>query len=131
MLSRVSSSVRGGRPTFVTKAGMGLGMTTPPASPPAQRGFGGYCMRATCEVQDSLGCPVAKVSGYDKHPDVVKATQKACESRARALSGRRGPGLNSRQYRCMAAELVLLPYSSMECSGQVFWTMDGETKQLV
>ncbi len=118
---------RGGA-RFVTRAG--LGMSAPPAKPPAPAKFGSYCFRATCEVVDEgLGCPVAKVKGYDTSPTIGEDTEYACSMHARELRRDRadgGPGI-----ACTPAEVVLLPKApNMECSGQVFVVMEGEVKRL-
>lgn len=107
----------------------GLGMAMPPAKPPGLPTFGSYCFKATCEVYDDnarpRGCPIAHLTGYDKQPTIGKDTEYACRIHVRSLRGKK--------YRCGEASVVLLPTPSpkMECSGQVFFAMDGQpTKRL-
>jgi len=104
----------------------GLGISMPPALPPNKLSYGGYCMRATCNVvkdgDEPAGCPIGRVTGYDKHPGVGKDTESVCAHHARTM----GSG-----YRCLPAEVVLLTNSDMECSGQMFFTMGSDTKRLV
>lgn len=108
--------------SFTTRPG--LGTTLPPSKPTPPKGFGSYCFRATCEVYDDeqLGCPVAKVKGYDTSPAIAKDTETMCRTHA-ATMGRR--------YRCGEAQVVLLPHAHMECSGQMVFVMGGAVKRLV
>lgn len=119
------------RPAFVSfSSRSGLGISMPPGLPPTKPTFGGYCMRATCGILPADApegaCPIARVSGYDKHPGVAKDTEFVCRAHTRTMGGTMGG-----QYRCTPAEVVLLPNSDMECSGQMWFTMDGQTKRLV
>lgn len=109
-------------PTFSTFAG--LGFTTPPAPPPSKKSFGSYCFRATCRVEDAQGCPVAKVKGYGKSPEVSTQTEQACRRYVDKT------GLGDR-WVCGDAEVVLLPSLNMECEGEIFFVMDGSVKKLV
>lgn len=96
----------------------------PPAPPSKKPKFGSYCFKATCDVVDESvpGCPVrARVSGYDKELSVGQETEDACNAHARSHRG----------YRCLGAQIVMLPHSDHDCSGQVYWVMDGKTKQLL
>ena len=111
---------------FATRSGLSL----PPAGVPPAGGLriGGYCFKATCRVDPvggSTGAPVATVTGYDTSPAIGADTERACRLHVRGMRGRR--------YQCGAAAVTLLPNHSenLECSGQVFFTMDSETKQLV
>lgn len=107
--------------TFASRGG--LGFTTPPKSPARPKAFGNYCFRATCVVTDTaLGCPVAKVKGYDKSPEIGKDTEEMCRIHARRMGG---------QFECGVAEIVMLPGSSMSCMGEFFLVMDGTVQRLV
>lgn len=111
--------------SFSTRGGLGMAM--PPAPPPSKPIFGNYCFRATCTVvrdgdAPSNACPVGRVTGFDRHPGVGKDTEYVCNAHLRTL----GPG-----HTCMPAEVVMLRSSRLECSGQMFWTVDGVTKKLV
>ena len=107
--------------SFSTRGG--LGFTMPPKPPARKKRFGGYCFRATCVVTDTvLGCPVGKAKGYDKNPSIAKDTEEVCKHHARMLGNK---------YTCGEAEIVMLPNLDMECSGQVFFVMDGNVKRLV
>lgn len=96
----------------------------PPTRPKSKKKFGGYCFRATCVVTDSeLGCPIAKVKGYDKAPTIGKDTEFACKQHLRTANG---------EHRvCGDAEVVMLPSFDMECSGEVFWVEQGSVRRLV
>lgn len=115
------------RPTVVTFATRGgLGFTMPPTKPPSQKKYGGYCFRATCHISDStLGCPVAKIKGYDRTPTVGRDTESVCRVHAKRMSGQ-APGT----YTCGEAEVVMLPATDLECTGQMYFVMDGEVKKL-
>ena len=115
---RESSSV-----TFATPSG--LGITAPPPKPAAPKKFGSYCFRATCGIHDDSlhGCPVvAKLKGYDRSPEIGRDTEEVCRVHARTMGGR---------MRCGDAEVVLLPGTDMECSGQMMFVMDGVVRRLV
>lgn len=109
---------------FATRGG--LGFTMPPSSPPLKKVFGDYCFRATCQIIDDVrGCPVGKVKGYDRTPEVGRDTEYVCGLHLRGMP----PGA----FSCGEAEVVMLPATptDMECSGQMFFVMDGEVKKLV
>jgi len=110
--------------SFSSRSGLGISM--PPGLPPTKAKYGGYCLRATCGVvregDPPDACPIARVSGYDKHPQVARDTEYVCAHHVKTLGG---------GYRCLPAEVVLLPNSDKECSGQMFFTMGAETKRLV
>jgi hypothetical protein len=114
---------------FAAKGGFGLGMAMPPAAPPAQKQFGGYCFRATCHIEDDndvKGCPIAKIKGYDRSPQIGKDTEDVCRAHARTMAREHG-----RTYRCNSAEVVMLHHSDMDCSGQFVLVMDGTVRRLV
>lgn len=98
----------------------------PPAPPPTTLGFGDYCFRATCAVvrggDGDNACPIARVTGYDRHPGVGKDAEYVCAAHVRATDG----GM-----RCLPAEVVMLPRSRAACSGQMFWIVDGKSKRIV
>ena len=107
--------------TFSTRGG--LGFTTPPSKPPPRKKYGGYCFRATCKVTDAKGCPVGKVKGYDRSPEVGRDTEDVCGAHARSMPGG--------TFACGAAEVVLLPTTDLECTGEVFYVSEGAVKRLV
>lgn len=82
----------------------------PPVKPPGLLQTGSYCMRATVHVTDPAG-EVAKIVGYDKNPDIGKNTERTCRMHVKNV-----PGWSS----CSEASVVLIPNSSMECSGQYY-----------
>lgn len=105
-------------PVFCFRSG--LGVTTPPTKPPGLPKLGSYCLKATCVVEDAQGCPVGKVTGYDKSPEIGRDTERACRAHVGGA------------YVCGEASVVLLPnLEGMECSGQMFFTFDGHTKKIV
>lgn len=112
-------------PTFTFRSG--LGINHPPVPPVRKKQFGDYCFRATCQVVSDgapeNACPIARVTGYDKNPDVAKDTEFVCATHVRAYMGY--------GYRCMPAEVVMMPGSNLECSGEMFFIMDGKTNKLV
>lgn len=107
--------------TFATKGG--LGITMPPNTPPTKKKFGNYCFRATCYIENELGCPVAKLKGYDTSPEIGKDTEDVCRMHVRTMSGG--------TFRCGEAQVVMLPHAHMECSGQMVFVMDGEVRRLL
>ena len=66
------------------------------------------------------GKDVGNAVGYDTDVGVAEVTERACRLEAR--------GMNS---VCSAAEVVMLPRSNKECSGQVFFTVGTLTKRIV
>lgn len=128
------------RPPVVFFARGGLGFTTPPTPPPTRAKLGSYCFKATCDIYavDATpgsapaewpvrGCPIAKVTGYDTHPGVGKDTEYVCQTQVNLLG--------KTTHRCTEARVVLLPNmrqsDGMECSGQMYFTMDDVTKKLI
>lgn len=105
----------------------GLGIASPPYKPPTPLRFGSYCFRATCQIFDESqrGCPVAKVKGYDRSPQIAADTEEVCRAHVR-MTGDGGIPL-----RCSDAEVVLLPATDMECSGQIMLVKDGSVRRLV
>lgn len=116
----------------------GLGFTTPPAPPPKKPKLGSYCFKATCDIysvygdaqnEDSpvRGCPIARVTGYDTHPGVGKDTEYVCQTQVNLLG--------HTTHRCSEAQVVMLPNvrqgDGLECSGQMYFTMDDVTKKLL
>lgn len=117
----------------------GLGFTTPPMPPPRKPKLGSYCFKATCDIYSVYddapptddwpikGCPIAKVTGYDTHPGVGKDTEYVCQTQINLLG--------NTTHRCTEAQVVMLPNvrqgDGLECSGQMFFTMDNVTKKLL
>lgn len=118
-----------------------LGFTSPPAPPPQQAALGSYCFKATCDIYYDLGnsgssgsanepraCPIRRVAGavtgYDTEPGIGRRTEDKCRRRAEALGSR---------YSCEEASLVMLHNTgrNMECSGQFYFTFDGDTKKML
>lgn len=98
--------------------------TIPPLRPRPLNKIGSYCFKASCDVfANGLACPVGKVTGYDEGIQVGKNTEKKCRQHIRTMPGG--------GFRCSEAQVVILPRArNQECSGQYFFTMDKETKQL-
>lgn len=116
-----------------------LGFTSPPAPPPPQMPkFGSYCFKATCDIYynqpanqpatEPQACPVRRltgaVTGYDTDPGIGRRTEDKCRRRAEALGSR---------YSCEEASVVMLHNvgNNMECSGQFYFTFDGDTKKML
>ncbi len=94
-------------------------MPPPPKNPP--RPFGEYCWRATCHVVDDDVQRMASFVGYDATLSVTDAVHTSCERHCKIYGG-----------KCTPPELVLLPSSRRECSGQIFYfTLDGATRRVV
>jgi hypothetical protein len=75
---------------------------------------------------DGAGQEVGHAKGFDTDLAVADNTERACRLEARSMrSSGRG------QYVCKSAEVVMLPYSKEECSGQVFFTVGTSTRRLV
>lgn len=107
--------------TFSTRGG--LGFTMPPKPPSKKKTYGSYCFRATCLLHDeALGCPVGKVKGYDKSPQIGSDTESVCKHYVRTMGD---------HYICGDAEVVMLPSSDLSCLGEMFIVMDGTVKRLV
>lgn len=101
-----------------------LGFTAPPRTPPVKPTFGSYCLKASCDIQGGVGCPIGKVIGYHTSPVVGQLTEQQCRLQCERL----GPG-----FSCTPATVQLLPQTRapMDCSGQVYFVLDGETTRLV
>jgi hypothetical protein len=112
-----------------------LGFTKPPAPPSQKPKLGSYCFKATCDIyytqpgsSEPLACPVRRVAGavtgYDTDPGIGRRTEDKCRRRAEALGNR---------YSCEEANLVMLHGMGrgMECSGEFYFTFDGDTKKLL
>lgn len=113
-------------PVFVFRAGLGMAMPPSVPKPPAR--LGSYCIKATCTVLAVDGSEVARVTGYDRTPEVAKTTERACRLHVRDHMGTRGRAL-----RCDDAQVVILPnvHDSMPCQGELFFAMGGDVKKLV
>ena len=89
----------------------------PPPPPRPTKPKGEYCWRATVEAtanDTSRGSYV----GYDTNIGVCDLTLNACRRSA------------TRGVECGAPELVLLTSGSKECSGQVFFMLDGKSVKI-
>jgi len=104
--------------TFATRGNV-IFSPPPPLAP--RRRFGEYCWRATCFVEDVMDKRVAAFMGYDSTITVTEAVLKSCQLHCKIRPGT----------RCTEPELVLLPTARAECSGQIYFYMDGTTKQVV
>jgi hypothetical protein len=114
------------RAALVFRAGGGTGTAVPPYKPPSKPVFGEYCFKATCRILDGAGQEVGHARGYDTELTVGDATERACKLETRSMrSSGRG------QYSCAGAEVVMLPNSDEQCSGQVFFTVGTSTRRLV
>ena len=131
----------GGGARFSFASGMQLERPTPPAVPPATKGFGSVCWKATCIVYTKddgiedrygamgqthgiMGCPVARATGYGYGPEVAAKTQAACERYVASNFPRR-------DVKCDAAVLAMLPppASPAACEG-LFFEVGGTTKMI-
>lgn len=94
----------------------------PPAPPPVMPRLGGYCLKATVHVTDHKGCPIARVTGFNKSPSVGKDTELACKQHVRTLRGKK--------YVCGEAGVTLLHNTPQLCTGEYYWSMGDTTKRL-
>ena len=98
----------------------------PPGSPPAFRLFGDYCFRARCNVSVVAGgCPVGVFTGFDRGIDVGTKTVSACRLHVRTLTG------GSMMVCDPDPEVVMISHTTMECSGQMFFELGGQTTRVV
>ena len=104
--------------TFATRGNV---MYKPPPTTPPAHPFGDYCWRATCFVEDTLDAKIAAFMGYDSTITVSDAVLKSCQLHCKIRPGT----------RCSEPQLVLLPAARVECSGQIFFYMDGKTTRVV
>lgn len=106
--------------SFVTRSSL---VVPPPARPPWRRGygqFGQYCLKATCDLvagDETVG----RVVGYDRYVSVAAEVEHACSIKAREHRGA----------SCSPARVALLNEFRKECSGEVFFVLDGTSTRLV
>lgn len=110
------------RPSFVTRPHLALDMQRgPPPRPPWRRGYGSYCLKATCEVlRNSDGSLVGRVVGYDRYVHIQDAVETACRITARDI-----PGTS-----CGTSRLTLLNDYRKECAGEVYFVFDGSSNRV-
>ena len=91
----------------------------PPARPPWRRGYGEYCFRASCDLTGPE--PLGKVVGYDRYMTIAGKVENAC-----AIESRNHPGST-----CSVASVSLMSEHRKECSGEVYYVVDGSSKKLL
>ena len=107
--------------SFVTRPSLVL--VAVPGRPAWRRGygqFGQYCLKATCDLVESDET-VGRVVGYDRYVSVAGEVERACSIKARERPGS----------SCSPARVALLNEFRKECSGEVFFVMDGNSTRLV
>lgn len=98
-----------------------------PRKPPGgfSRGFGrDYCFRAVCFLYagDDESLPhVGTFSGYDRTVKIADEVEGAC-----TLHTIKVPGT-----RCSSPTLTMLPSTARECSGELYFTFEGDTVQIL
>lgn len=108
---------------IVVRFGPRLEHTNPPLFPKPRRRFGDACWRATCYLHDAeTAALLGTLSGYDTGIDICEKTEHACRLQLKDYNNK---------VSCTPAQLTLLAMSSRECSGQVFFTIEGKTKRIV
>jgi hypothetical protein len=113
---------------FVVRPGLALSFAAPATSsgrggqaPPSRRGYGDYCLRATCPLLRG-GELVGTFTGFDTHPGVADATLKACRLRSTLLDG------GADAYVCGPdPSVVFVPHTTTQCSGQIYFSMGTTT----
>lgn len=111
---------RAGR--VLVRAGLSLQPGFPPDRPPWRRGYGSYCIKATCELRgEDDGQPLARFMGYDRYVHIQDAVEHACRLRADEM-----PGVT-----CSAPRLTLLADYRKECAGEVYFVVDGSSRRVV
>lgn len=115
-LARPSTRV----PTFVVRPRLVLDRS-PPDRPPWRRGYGSYCMKATSDLQDSNGCLVGRVVGYDRYVSIQDDVEHACRLTAKGYPGA----------TCNNPRLVFLGDMRKGCAGEVFFVEDGSSRRLL
>lgn len=108
------------RPTFVTRPRLRL-EHGPPARPPWRRGYGYYCIKATCDVHDTHGCPIGRVVGYDRYLHIQDAVEHACR-----ITTHNMPGAS-----CGDARVTVMGDYRKECAGEVYFVFDGTSRRIV
>ena len=105
---------------FTTRPSMTLNERGPPARPPWRRGYGEYCFRASCELVGPSGLE-GKVIGYDRYMSIAADVENAC-----SVQSRDHPGS-----ACSVASVSLLSEYRKECSGEVYFVVDGTSRKLL
>lgn len=94
----------------------------PPARPPWRRGYGSYCIKATCDLDDGGGGGlIGRVIGYDRYVHIQDAVERACE-----ISARHHPGSV-----CGPVRLTMLHDVRKECCGEVYFVSDPSTTRRI
>ena len=107
-------------PAFVVRPRLALDCS-PPERPPWRRGYGSYCMKASCELRDAGGCFVGRVVGYDRYVGIQDTVERACRMTAQGFPGA----------TCTNHRLVFLGDMMKGCAGEVFFVVDGNSRRLV
>ena len=81
-------------------------------------------MKATVVIEhdDMSRKEWGRVVGYDSELSIAKNTEIACRLHIKR---------RSKNLKCNAASLTLLPGKSTECSGQIYFMFDSTLKRLV
>jgi hypothetical protein len=104
----------------VTRFVLSNNLLMPPPKPPRPLG-GDHCWRATCDVLDDELTKLGAFVGYDDTIGITQHVHKACELHCKIRPGT----------RCREPELVLLPSSRRECSGQIFYYERGSSRRIL
>lgn len=115
----MTTVARSQRPKFVVRPRLALS-SGPPARPPWRRGYGNYCLKASCDVWDTNGERVGKFVGYDRYVHIQDSVEHACRVHV-------GQG---RASTCGDVSLTLLRDFRKECSGEVFFIDDGHSRRV-
>lgn len=107
------------RAVFVTRPRLLL-EHGPPPRPPWRRGYGSYCLQATCDMRDGGGCLVGRVVGYDRYVQIKDTVEHACRIQAHGTPGA----------TCDPARLMMLR-ERKECAGEVFFVFDGSARRVL
>lgn len=91
----------------------------PPARPPWRRGYGSYCLQATCDMYDASGYQVGRVVGYDRYVRIQETVEHACR-----ITAHETPGTS-----CSPARLTMLR-ERKECAGEVYFVLDGTARRI-
>lgn len=101
--------------SFASRGNSTILQPPPPRLPAKPKGD--YCWRATVKATSNDTSRGSYV-GYDTNIGVCDLTINACRRSA------------ARGVECGAPELVLLSSGSKECSGQVFFMLDGKSTKI-
>lgn len=110
------------RPRFVTHASLPtLQHGSPAGRPPWRRGYGSYCLKATCDLRDGEGALVGRVMGYDRYLHVQEKVENACRIQVGGMPG----------VECGPARVTLLTDYRKHCAGEVYFVLDGTATRLL